>query len=39
LKKKIDTFKLYEGEYIVLAKRRIEEFLSEINPKLFGLKG
>ena len=26
-------------EYIVLAERRIKEFLSEINPKLFDLKG
>ena len=28
-----------DEEYVKLAKRRIKEFLSEINPKLFGLKG
>ena len=38
-KRKIDTFKFYEDEYVVLAKRRIKEFLSETNPKLFDLKG
>ena len=37
--RKIHTFKLYEDEYVKLAERRIKEFLSEINPKLFDLKG